>query len=166
MTAQRPPHGRWTGQRSSPQSALNTAWLFALVAGSGLPWPLPPWRTEPESPQLPSVSAHGGAWGTGWPFPRPGPRGGDAPRSARGRVIWPRKFMPRWGRFPWFANGREESRCAPWCRSGGARPRSPTLGHAPGRVSQPPGALSPPQGLLLCLVLFFTRSGNTHFVHS
>lgn len=105
----------------------------------------------------------------GGPSPGLGHREGTLRTQLRAQsllaVPWPRMFMPLRGSFPWFVNGERRAGvpqgagvevCTP-----GPRPC-----RAPGPVSQPPGALSPPQGLLLRLVLFFTRFGNTHFVHS
>lgn len=149
-TAVLPPSPHWPKPR-----------LFVLVAGSGLPWPLPPGSTEPEALLCSgSVSAHIAGHGyEGGPSPGLGRRGrASAPLRAVSQLAVPcLVFMPLWGgllvSYKW-GERRTGAPCGD--RGEGAGPRSPGPRPCPRARTQPPGALSPAHGLLLCLILFFT----------
>lgn len=109
------------GRCQHSQSALSKAWLFAPVAGSGLPWPLPPWRTDPEAPppQRPSVSArcggmrNRGALGCGAGKLRARLR---APSFLA--VPRPRMCTPLWQWFPVVCQWERGEQVYSWCRRG------------------------------------------------
>lgn len=134
--------------------------VFALVAGSGLPWPLPPWRAEPEAlPSSGAVCAHTAGQGNkGGPSPGLGCHWGrPTQHSAQGAsfLAVPWLLCPAAGSFIVICKRGETRACVPHGEGReGAAPGAPVPLPCPrcegGPICQPPGALSPPQGLLFC----------------